>query len=95
MKVIIYFFCSSIVWCYGTSFFYFSNFYNITTSLKDKTYNDKNYDTLSSLDFNSFYHSSPDLDVGVISFDYRNKSKFLDISIMPIIVNKEIISIYI
>ena len=53
MKVIIYLFCSSIVWCYGTSFFYFSNFYNITTSLKDKTYKYKDYDTFSSLDFNS------------------------------------------
>ena len=90
MKVIIYLFCSSIVWCYSTSYFYFSNFYNITTSLKDETYKYKDYDTFSSLDFNSLFHSSPDLDVGVISFDYRNKSKFLDISFMPIIVNKEI-----
>ena len=90
MKVIIYFLCSSIVWCYGTSFFYFSNFYNITTSLKNKNYKYKDYDIYSSLDLESLFHLSPGLDVGVISFDYRNKSKFLDFSIMPIIVNKEI-----
>ena len=87
MRLIIYFFYSSILFGYSSGFLQSNNFRSLSLFELDTLNGNKSLDKYTVLNLGVSSYINSIANINLLSVDFRNKSEFLEFSFMPVIVN--------